>query len=54
MDLVQAEAVRDIIEASTLYQAQVASRQQSGQLSRLLDTGEETPDRHDRAARIGG
>jgi tRNA modification GTPase len=37
MDLVQAEAVRDIIEASTLYQAQVASRQQSGQLSRVLD-----------------
>ena len=36
MDLVQAEAVRDIIEATTLYQAQVASRQQSGQLSRLL------------------
>lgn len=37
MDLVQAEAVRDIIEASTLYQAQVASRQQCGQLSRLLE-----------------
>jgi len=37
MDLVQAEAVRDIIEASTLYQAQVAARQQSGQLSKLLE-----------------
>jgi len=37
MDLVQAEAVRDIIEASTLYQAQVASRQQSGQLSKVLE-----------------
>ncbi len=36
MDLVQAEAVRDIIEATTLYQAQVASRQRSGQLSKLL------------------
>ena len=36
MDLAQAEAVRDIIESSTLYQAQVASRQQSGQLSKLL------------------
>jgi tRNA modification GTPase len=36
MDLVQAEAVRDIIEASTLYQAQVAARQQSGRLSKLV------------------
>jgi tRNA modification GTPase len=37
MDLVQAEAVRDVIEASTLYQAQVASRQRSGELSRRLE-----------------
>ena len=33
MDLAQAEAVRDIVEASTLYQAQVAMRQRCGQLS---------------------
>jgi tRNA modification GTPase len=36
MDLVQAEAVRDVIEANTLYQAQVASRQRSGELSHQL------------------
>ncbi len=36
MDLAQAEAVRDIIEASTLYQAQVAARQRSGRLSSQL------------------
>jgi tRNA modification GTPase len=36
MDLVQAEAVCDFIEANTLYQAQVASRQRSGELSQQL------------------
>ena len=36
MDLVQAEAVHDIIEARTLYQAQVASRQRDGALAREL------------------
>ncbi len=36
MDLVQAEAVRDLIDATTLYQAQVASRQRSGALSGKL------------------
>ncbi len=36
MDLSQAEAVRDVIEARTVYQAQVASRQRSGELSRHL------------------
>ena len=36
MDLVQAEAVCDLIEANTLYQAQVASRQRSGELSHQL------------------
>jgi tRNA modification GTPase len=41
MDLVQAEAVRDVIEASTLYQAQVAARQQSGQLSKVLEPAKE-------------
>ncbi len=32
MDLIQAEAVRDIIDATTLFQAQVAARQRSGEL----------------------
>ncbi len=36
MDLAQAEAVRDVIEAHTLYQLQVASRQREGELSRQL------------------
>lgn len=36
IDLVQAEAVRDLIEASTLYQARVAARQTSGELSERL------------------
>jgi tRNA modification GTPase len=37
MDLTQAEAVRDIIGASTLFQAQVAARQRSGGLARRLE-----------------
>lgn len=37
MNLTQAEAVRDVIEAQTLYQLQVASRQRSGELSRQLE-----------------
>jgi tRNA modification GTPase len=36
MDLAQAEAVRDIIDASTLYQAQVAARQRDGLLSKQI------------------
>jgi tRNA modification GTPase len=36
LDLVQAEAVRDIVEASTLYQVRVASRQRTGELSGRL------------------
>ena len=36
MDLTQAEAVRDIIDATTLYQAQVAGRQRSGALAQHL------------------
>jgi tRNA modification GTPase len=36
IDLTQAEAVRDIIGATTLYQAQVAGRQQSGELAQQL------------------
>jgi tRNA modification GTPase len=37
MNLAEAEAVRDVIEAHTLYQLQVASRQRSGELSRQLE-----------------
>ncbi|MBZ5494871.1 MAG: tRNA uridine-5-carboxymethylaminomethyl(34) synthesis GTPase MnmE [Acidobacteriia bacterium] len=37
MDLAQAEAVRDVIEANTRYQLQVASRQRSGGLSQQLE-----------------
>lgn len=36
MDLTQAEAVRDLIEAQTLYQAQVAAQQLEGAVSRRL------------------
>lgn len=36
IDLVQAEAVRDLIDATTLYQARVAARQASGGLSNEL------------------
>jgi tRNA modification GTPase len=38
MDLSQAEAVRDVIEATTLLQAQVASRQRGGELARGLQS----------------
>ena len=37
MDLAQAEAVRDVIEAKTRYQVQVASRQREGEISRQLE-----------------
>jgi len=36
IDLAQAEAVRDVIEAKTLTQAQVAARQRAGELSQQL------------------
>lgn len=36
MDLVQAEAVRDLIESQTIFQARVASQQLEGKLSRRL------------------
>src|SRR5271165_1483113 len=36
IDLTQAEAVRDLIESQTLYQAQVAARQLEGGLSKRL------------------
>jgi len=37
MDLSQAEAVRDVIEAKTIYQAQIAARQRCGELSNQLE-----------------
>jgi tRNA modification GTPase len=36
LDLPQAEAVRDLIEATTLYQARVAARQAGGSVSRAM------------------
>src|SRR5579872_4975608 len=36
IDLAQAEAVRDLIDAQTLYQAKVAAQQMEGAVSRLL------------------
>src|ERR1017187_8275837 len=36
IDLPQAEAVRDLIEATTLYQARIAAQQASGSVSRRL------------------
>lgn len=36
IDLTQAEAVRDLIEAQTLYQAKIASEQMEGSLSRRI------------------
>jgi tRNA modification GTPase len=36
LDLTQAEAVRDLIDAQTIYQAKVAARQLKGSLSRVV------------------
>ncbi len=41
MDLTEAEAVRDLIEAQTLYQARVAAEQMGGALSRRVHPGKE-------------
>ncbi len=41
LDLTQAEAVRDLIEAQTLYQARVASEQMGGALSRRVQPQKE-------------
>lgn len=41
IDLPQAEAVRDLIEATTLYQARVAMQQVEGSVSRRLRPGKE-------------
>lgn len=42
MDLTQAEAVRDLIEAQTLYQAKVAAQQLSGVISERLKPAKQT------------
>jgi tRNA modification GTPase len=41
MDLTQAEAVRDLIEAQTLYQARLAAEQMGGALSRRVQPAKE-------------
>ena len=41
IDLTQAEAVRDLIEAQTLYQARVAAEQMGGALSRRIQPGKQ-------------
>jgi tRNA modification GTPase len=41
MDLTQAEAVRDLIEAQTLYQARIAAEQMGGALSRRVRPAKE-------------
>jgi tRNA modification GTPase len=41
MDLTQAEAVRDLIEAQTLYQARIAAEQMGGALSRRVHPAKE-------------
>jgi tRNA modification GTPase len=41
MDLTQAEAVRDLIEAQTLYQARIAAEQMGGALSRRVQPAKE-------------
>ena len=41
LDLTQAEAVRDLIEAQTLYQARVAAEQMGGALSRRVQPAKE-------------
>jgi tRNA modification GTPase len=41
IDLTQAEAVRDLIESQTLYQARIAAQQMGGALSRCLQPGKQ-------------
>ncbi len=52
VDLPQAEAVRDLIDATTLYQARIAAQQAEGSVSAAAAfLGERSVDRADRAAR---
>ena len=37
MDLTQAEAVKDLIDSTTLFQAQIAARQRSGEFSKKIE-----------------
>ena len=51
IDLPQAEAVRDLIDATTLYQARVAAQQAGGSVSRRIAPLERATAGTDRAAR---
>ncbi len=51
IDLTQAEAVRDLIESQTLYQAKVAAQQLEGALSRRLAADQAKTGGADRRAR---
>ena len=51
IDLTQAEAVRDLIESQTLYQAKVAAQQLEGALSRRLQPIKQNTGGTDRSAR---
>ena len=51
IDLTQAEAVRDLIESQTLYQAKVAAQQLEGALSRRLAADQAETGGADRCAR---
>ena len=53
LDLTQAEAVRDLIEAQTLTQARQAASQMGGALSRRVQPREAVAGGADRAARSG-
>ena len=50
IDLTQAEAVRDLIDSQTLYQAKVAAQQLEGALSRNAAADQEEAGRTDRRA----
>ena len=53
LDLTQAEAVRDLIDSQTLFQAKVAAQQLEGALSKRLKPIKQKLSRTDRAARSG-
>ena len=50
LDLTQAEAVRDLIDSQTLFQAKVAAQQLEGALSNRLQADQAETDRPDRPA----
>jgi tRNA modification GTPase len=51
IDLTQAEAVRDLIESQTLYQAKVAAQQLGGALSQRLQADQTEAGQPDRNSR---